>query len=242
MPETTTLVFVEGDIAKNNPAFTIFAPIRTRGSSRALDGGELTKWLHEAEKTEKVTFTDGGERALLAALGPDLWALKNAVAMLAAYTAGEPVDEELVGELVTATDDPKFWDDDRRRRRGQRAQGAGRAAAAARRRLAAGDALGDARAAVPAAGDREGHARSPRGAGRDLRARRACRRSRSATVSALASRYSWPQMRAAYERLLRSGPEREARLQDDESALQLLVHELCAMAPKGAAPRAAYAR
>jgi DNA polymerase III delta subunit len=62
-----------------------------------------------------------------------------------------------------------------------------------------------------------------------------------AEVSALASRYSWAQVRAAYGRLLAADLSVKRGLQDDESALQLLVHELCAMAPKSAA-RPAYSR
>ena len=63
-----------------------------------------------------------------------------------------------------------------------------------------------------------------------------------AEVSALASRYSWPMVRAAYDRLIAADLSVKRGLQDDASALQLLVHELCAAAPKGAGPRAAYAR
>jgi DNA polymerase III delta subunit len=241
MPDTTTLIFIEGDIAKNNAAFTIFAPISRTREFSALDAGELKKWLHEAEKTEKVTFTDRGEQALLAALGPDLWAMKNAVAMLATYTAGEPVDEKLVGDLITATDDPKFWT-----MTDAVVAGSERKALAALQRL-----LVDGSAPVMLSAMLVRQYRQLAIA-KDMRERRAGQDEISraagvpafkvAEVSALASRYSWPQIRAAYERLLEADLSVKRGLQDDESALQLLVHELCAMAPKGAAPRASYAR
>ena len=241
MPETTILVLVEGDVAKTNAAFTIFAPIARTREFSALDGAELTKWLHEAEKTEKATLSDGAERALLAALAPDLWALKNAVALLAAYADGETIDEAMVRELVTASDDTKFWNitdavvagDERK------------ALAALQRLLTDGSAPAMLSAMV---------VRQYRQMAivKDMRDRRASQDETArvagvpsfkvAAVSALASRYSWPMMRAAYDRLLVADLSVKRGLQDDESALQLLVHELCAMAPKGAAPRAAYAR
>jgi len=241
MPETTTLIFVEGEIAKNNSAFTIFAPISHTREFAALDGAELRKWLREAEKTEKVTFSERGEQALLSALAPDLWALKNAVAMLATYAGGETVDEKLVSELVTATDDPKFWTMTDAVVAGQE-----RKALGALRRL-----LVDGAAPVMLSSMLVRQYRQlaivkdmrDRRAGQDETGRAAGVPSfKVDDVSALASRYSWPQIRRAYDRLLEADLSVKRGLQDDESALQLLVHELCAMAPKGAAPRAAYAR
>jgi DNA polymerase III delta subunit len=59
-------------------------------------------------------------------------------------------------------------------------------------------------------------------------------------VGANASRYPWTTLRAAYARLLEGDLNVKRGLQDDESSLQLLVHELCALAPRSGQP--AYAR
>jgi DNA polymerase-3 subunit delta len=241
MPETTTLVLIEGEIGKSNAAFTMFAPIARTREFSALAGGELTKWLHEAEKSEHVKLTEGAEKALLAALAPDLWALKNALAMVAAYSAGETVDEALVGALVTANDDPKFWT-----MTDAVVAGNERKAVNALQHL-----LADGSAPVMLSSMLVRQYRQL-AIVKDLRDRRAgqdeiARASgvpafKVAEVSALASRYSWAMVRSAYDRLLAADLSVKRGLQDDGSALQLLVHELCAMAPKGAGPRAAYAR
>ncbi len=241
MPSTTTLVLVEGDVAKTNAAFTIFAPIARTKEFSALEGAELAKWLREAAKTEGVTLTEGAARALVAALAPDLWAMKNAVAMLAAYAGESSADETMVRELVTSTDDTKFWD-----LTDAVVAGNERKALSSLQRLLTD---GTAPAMLSAMIVRQYRQLA---IVKDMRDRRASQDeiARAAgvppfkvgAVSALASRYSWPQVRAAYERLLAADLSVKRGLQDDESALQLVVHELCAAAPKGAAPRQAYAR
>lgn len=241
MPETTTLVLVESDVGKSNGAFTIFAPIARTKEFSALEGAELAKWLREAAKTDDVTLSDGAERALIVALAPDLWALKNAVAMLAAYAGDERVDEAIVRELVTATDDTKFWDltdavvagDERK------------ALSSLQRLLTDGTAPTMLSAMIVRQYRQLAIVKDMRDrrAGQDEIARAAgVPAFKVGAVSALASRYSWPQVRAAYDRLLAADLSVKRGLQDDASALQLLVHELCAAAPKGAAPRAEYAR
>jgi DNA polymerase-3 subunit delta len=240
MPETTTLVFVEGDIPKTNAAFTIFAPIARTKEFSALDRNELAKWLREAAKSEHAQISEGGQRALTDALGADLWALKHAVAKLAAYADGEAIDEAMVRALVTAAEDTKFWDITDAVVAGNERK----ALASLQRMLTDGS---------PPAMLSAMLVRQYRQLAvvKDMRDRRAAQDeiARAAgvppfkvgEVSALASRYSWAQVRAAYDRLLAADLSVKRGLQDDESALQLLVHELCAMAPKGAA-RPAYAR
>ncbi len=241
MPETTTLVFIEGELAKTNVAFPIFAPIAQTKEFGALAGAELTRWLHEAVKSEKVKIDERAEKALMTALAPDLWALKNALAMLGAYANGETIDEAMVREMVTANDDTKFWT------------------------LTDAVVAGNERKALNALQHMLTDGAAPTMLSsllvrqyrqlaivKDLRDRRASQDGiaraagvpsfKVADVSALASRYSWPMVRAAYGRLLDADLSVKRGLQDDGSALQLLVHELCAMAPKGAGPRAAYAR
>jgi DNA polymerase-3 subunit delta len=60
-------------------------------------------------------------------------------------------------------------------------------------------------------------------------------------VAALAARYSWDDLRRAYRLMLDADLNVKRGLQDDESSLQLLVHELCALAPRGPS-RPAYSR
>ena len=58
-----------------------------------------------------------------------------------------------------------------------------------------------------------------------------------------ASRYSWQDLRRAYALLVEADLSVKRGLQDDESALQLLLHELCGLGAQGrGAPRRAAAR
>jgi hypothetical protein len=50
-------------------------------------------------------------------------------------------------------------------------------------------------------------------------------------VGALAMRFSWAGLRAAYARILDADLSVKRGLQDDETALQALVLDLCATAP-----------
>jgi DNA polymerase-3 subunit delta len=175
---------------------------------------------------------------LAGTVGGDLWALEQEIRKLAAYAGGRPIDEGMVREVVVGPDDTRIWDltdavsvgDERK------------AVAALARLLAAGQPPPLLSAMV---------VRQYRHLVivKDLRERRARQDeiARAAGVppfrvnalAAVASRYAWPQLRAIYARLLEADLSVKRGLQDDESALQLLVHDLCAAAP---ARRAAYAR
>jgi DNA polymerase III delta subunit len=58
----------------------------------------------------------------------------------------------------------------------------------------------------------------------------------------LAGGYGWDQVRAAYRLMVEADLSVKHGLQDDESALQLLVHELCALSRGGSVEGRAYAR
>ena len=64
---------------------------------------------------------------------------------------------------------------------------------------------------------------------------------RLSALGAVASRMSWESVREAYRLILEADLSVKRGLSDDDAALQLLVHELCRMAPK-AGSRPAYSR
>ena len=242
MPETTTLVFVEGELAKTNPAFPIFAPIARTVEYAPLQSGDVATWIERSAKEKKLKLAAGVARRLADLIGGDLWTLDNELDKLAAYANGETIDERMLTELVSAAHETKVWD-----LTDAVVAGNQRKAITAMRRL-----LGDGQ-----------HpqvllimiARSYRQLVlvKDARDRRASREETQRVsgvpgfklneIGSLAGRYSWPELRRAYRKLLDADLNVKRGLQDDESSLQLLVHELCAMAPgTGAARRPAYAR
>jgi DNA polymerase-3 subunit delta len=240
MPTTTVLVFVEGDIAKTNAAFTIFAPIARSLDHAPLKPDELRRWIVDEAKDLKLKI-DGRAAAALAELtGPDLWLVRNELLKLAAYGAGDPVDETAVRQLVASAQDAKFWDMTDAVVAGNERK----AVASLERLLIEGD-------APPLLSSMLVRQYRQLVLVKDMRERRATKDDilRASGVpsfkfdatTALAARYSWDDLRRAYSLMLDADLNVKRGLQDDESSLQLLVHELCAMAPR-AAGRPAYTR
>ncbi len=232
MPETTTLVFLEAELERKNAAFTVFAPIAQTTEYQPIKERELVGWLKDELKGRDLRLSEAAMRVLVEAVGADLWAMYNELNKLESYAAGEVVDDGAVREIVAQARETKLWD------------------------LTDAIVAGNERTAIDALGRLllEGEpapllsslvARQYRQLAivKELRERRAPdgETSRASgvpewkigNVSALASRYSWADLRRAYALLVDADLSVKRGLQDDESSLQLVVHELCALAPRG---------
>lgn len=231
MPPTTTLVFVEGELGRSG-AFSIFAPIAQVKEFNAMERGELVAWVKRRAKDEGIDLTERAAIALSEATGADLWLLENELARIGAYADGETVDDRTVAEMTSVARETKIWD-------------LGDAVVAGQQTKALSALRGLLSEGQPAQLLLFMIVRQYRQLVlvKDLRERRAARAEvlrasgvppfRLDSVSALASRYDWPRLREAYRRLLDADLSVKRGLQDDESALQLVVHELCALAPSG---------
>jgi DNA polymerase-3 subunit delta len=240
VPETTTLVFVEGKLEKSNIAFSMVAPIAKTTEFPVLPKDELAPWIDAEAKRRGVKLAPRAVPTLAQLIGPDLWMLSNELDKLASYAEGEVVEQETVLEMVSAARDSRVWDltdavvagDERK------------ALAALSRLLAEGRPapylafmlVREFRQLVIVKDLRE----------RRVRQDEVARQSgvpgfRLNAVGASASRYSWVDLREAYGRLLDADLSVKRGLLDDESSLQLLVHDLCALARR-TSNRPAYAR
>lgn len=232
MPPTTTLVFVEGALGKGNAAFTIFAPIAQTVEYTPLSETELVAWVRNRAKRTKLKLTEGAAVVLVSLAGADMWTLVNELEKLAAYAGDEPVSEGTVRDLVSAAHETKFWEVADAVIAGNE----GRALTSLRRLLIDGVAPQVIASMI---------VRQYRQLllVKDMRDRRVGREEmlrlsgvpsfRLSDVHALAGKYSWPVLLQAYRALLDSDLSVKRGLQDDESALQLAIHELCAMRPAG---------
>ena len=236
VPETTTLVFVEGELTKTNVAFSMVAPI-----AKSVEFGELTKeelptWIAEEAKRRGVKLAPRAVAALAQIVGPDLWTLSNELEKLGSYAGSGLVEQETVEDLVSAARETKIW-------------GLTDAVVAGDSKAALGTLaklLADGQPAPMLAFMLVRQYRQLVLV-KDMRERRMRQDEvarvagvpgfRVNAVGALANRYSWPSLREAYARLLDADLSVKRGLQDDESSLQLLVHELCALAPRGAYAR-----
>lgn len=240
MPDTTVLVFVEGDLAQKNAAFTIFAPIAHAVEYAPLKGDEVRKWIADAAKERKIKLEPRAMAALADLAGSDLWLLRNEMEKLSAYAGAEPIDESLIRQLVSSAQEAKFWDMTDAVVAGNEKK----SLTSLQKLLIEGEPV-QVLASMLVRQYRQ------LVLVKDLRDRRASKDeiARASGVpgfkvdatSGLAARYSWDDLRRAYRLMLDADLSVKRGLQDDESSLQLLVHELCALAPRGAA-RPAYSR
>jgi DNA polymerase-3 subunit delta len=240
MPASTTLVLVEGDLKKNNPAFPIFAPLAHTVEFGLLAKDELPAWIDSRARQKGVKLAPRAMASFAQLIGPDLWALDNELDKLAAYSDGEVVEPEIVAEIVSQAQETRIWDLTDAIVAGD----AAKALRALRRLLADGEPAALLSFMVTRQFRQLAIVKDMRERG--VRADEVARAAgvppfRLGAVGAVASRMPWEAVRAAFERILDADLGVKRGLTDDEAALQLLVHELCALAPKGGS-RPAYSQ
>lgn len=237
VPESNAIVLLEGELDTKNAAFTIFAPIARVIDHPLLSQGELAQWISEEAVARRVDLAPRAIAALAQLIGPDLWALDNELEKLAAWSAGETVEPQAVADMVSAAREAKIWD-----MTDAIVEGKTSAALESMRRL-----LDDGqpppvlltmivrqfRQLVIIKDMRERRARND-----EMQRASGVPAFRLSAVGALASRFSWTVLREAYAVLVESDLAVKRGLQDDQTALQLAVERLCALAPARSAARA----
>ncbi|HEX5478927.1 MAG TPA: DNA polymerase III subunit delta [Dehalococcoidia bacterium] len=233
LPPTTTLIFFEGELTKTNPAFTLFAPVAKVRDCDALDAQALPPWIEHAAQSRELALTHGAVKSIAVLTAGDLWAIENELDKLAAYAGGRTVDERMVHDVVSSAQEARIWD----------LTDAVVAGNESKALSAMGALLEDGQAAqlllfmlvrqyrqIAVVKDmRERRLRQDemaRGAGLPP--------FRVNAVTGLASRYGWATIREAYAILLDADLSVKRGRRDDEAALQLAVHQLCALARRGA--------
>lgn len=237
VPDTNTLVFLEPQGNARSGPFSIFAAIAQVNHYEPIKDKDLGAWIRDEAASRGLNLAPAAVRALVQSVGPDLWALYNELTKLETLAGGAPIDEAMVRESVVQAREMRVWDltdavvagDERKAMHalsrllveGEPPPLLSSMVARQYRQLSVTKELAAARATE---GDIARAAGIPEWKVRDS--------------TALASRYSWPDLRRAYALLVDADLSVKRGLQDDESALQLLVHELCALAPRTAPQRA----
>lgn len=229
LPESTTLVFVEGDVKQTNSGFALFSPIAKTARFGPLDKGELPQWIKDRADDKGVNIDGRAVASLAQTIGADLWALDRELDKLGAYADGDLVNGAVIGEVVSAVRETKAWE-------------LGDATVAGNERKALDTMRRLLESGEPAPLLSFMMARSYRQViiVKDMNERREAADAimkaagipnfRVKPVAALAARYPWPVLRAAYAKLVDADLSVKRGERDDETSLQLLVHELCAMA------------
>jgi DNA polymerase-3 subunit delta len=231
------MVLVEGDLEKNI-AFTIFAPVARTIDHPPLGTGELPQWIADTARERGVRLSGRAVAALSQLIGPDLWTLSSEIDRLGAYAAGAEVDADTVAETVAAAREAKVWELTDALVEGDEAK-----ALSAMRRLLEDDWVPPIQLSMVARQYRQlaivKDMRERRADANDVMRAAGIPRFRVDRLGAVASRWPWAKVRGAYRRILEADLNVKRGLQDDETSLQLLIHDLCAMAPAAGRPRAA---
>ncbi len=241
MPETTTLILLEGVLRRDNPAFTVFAPIAQTREFSPLASGDVAAWIETATRRLDVQLAPRAIAALAQMVGPDLWTLDSEIKKLGAYADGEVIDEEMVERVASVAREARIWD----LTDGIVEGDAGKALTAMRRLMADGEApqlmlfmiARQFRQLIIAKDMRDARARPE-----EIISASGINKYRLNATLAVASRYSWPQLHEAYRRILEADLDVKRGLQTDEASLQVLIHELAMLAPAARAGRPAAPR
>ncbi len=244
LPDTSWLVFLDGDLGAGNPLLQALRPLaaevrefRPPNTFRSRDEGwsELDEWTAQRAAQEGVDLERAAVQALTNAVGADLWALSTEIEKLAAYAPGRRVTVQDIeatgpgaeGTLYTMRDATV---------EGRRAEAVARlrelldagkpaqlllAVIAGRYRelLQAWDLQSSGADATTTKG---AFARMP-----DFAFRR---------LTQQVQRYDLPRLRRAYQRRLETDLDIKSGLLDEETALFLLVHDLSGLPGPPARP------
>lgn len=233
LPETNTVVLLEPALDGKPAAFSIFAEIAQVNHYPPVKDKELGAWVRDEAAGRGLKLAPGAVRTLVEAIGPDLWALHNELQKLEILAPDALVGEDLVRDSVVQAREAKVWD-----LTDAVAAGDERKALRALARLLTDGEPPPLLSSMIARQYRQlavtkelAAARSPDG---EIARAAGIPEWKVRDVAALASRYSWAALRRAYALLVDADLSVKRGLQDDESSLQLLVHELCGLAPRAA--------
>lgn len=109
LPEATALVFMEGDISGENPFLKALPPDTRKQVFAPLKQGEVAMWIKRRAERHSVALDARAIAALAALVGNQLWALDGEIQKLGVYAGGGAVTEEDVRALVSFAREPSVF-------------------------------------------------------------------------------------------------------------------------------------
>jgi DNA polymerase-3 subunit delta len=101
MPDTTTLVLVDGELSGRNPLLDALKSVGQVREFRALRPGAVLQWILERAQSKGIDISPAAARLLADLVGNDLWLLASELEKLAAYAQGRRVEGADVRDLVS---------------------------------------------------------------------------------------------------------------------------------------------
>ncbi len=229
LPPTTELVFIDPDASSTSEAFKLFASVAKVERFAVPEEKEIPSIVSEFVRLRELDIERGALVVLGTTLPADRWVIDMEIEKLAIYAQGETITTTMVSEVVSAARDAKIWDftdglldgdsgkalNAMRRMLGEGSHPAVMLAVMATqvRRLVLTKELIDERRSLPDIESALHIANYP--------AKKAMERAR---------RLSWDDLRAMYRRILDADLSVKRGVRDDETALQLAVHSVVAIA------------
>jgi DNA polymerase-3 subunit delta len=102
MPETTTLVLVDGRVSAGNPLLGLLSPLGEVREFRRPPLRAVPDWIEQRARQTGLALAPGAARLLADLVGNNLWLLSQELNKLGTYTLDRPVEEDDVRALVTS--------------------------------------------------------------------------------------------------------------------------------------------
>ena len=245
LPESTALVFLDGQVAPRNPLFQALRPLAQVREFKSLPQAALAGWINERAGRYGLSLEARAVASLATLVGNNLWILDSELRKLAVYANGQQVTEEDVRSLVSSAREPSVF-----ALADAAIEGRSRVAADLLQRLLAEGESPQRLLGVVARQYRlllltkELLARGVRPP--EISARLQVQGFVIQRILKQAPAYTIDRLRQAYRRLLEADLSVKRGVYDDETALQLLLADLASLAgPAGPTPqrgRSGYSR
>lgn len=112
MPDSTLLIFSDGDLGARNPMLRALSATATIHQQKAPSGADLDRWIKQTALEHGAGIAQPAVRALNEMIGSDLWTLDRELAKLSLYAAGREsreIGEAAVRELVPYAPDANIF-------------------------------------------------------------------------------------------------------------------------------------
>lgn len=101
MPPSTVLVLVDSGVNKTSALFKGLASLAEVREFSPRRGRELREWIKGRVRQGGGTISSDAVNVLASMVGENLWVLASEIEKLLVYTAGRPIDQEDVEEVVS---------------------------------------------------------------------------------------------------------------------------------------------
>ncbi len=109
LPETTDLVFIDGELEARNPLFQALRPLAQVREFKALKQNEVAGWIKQRAQHHELSIEPRAIAALAMLVGSDLWTLDSELQKLGTGAAGNQITEADVRSMVSLARDPSVF-------------------------------------------------------------------------------------------------------------------------------------